>query len=126
MIQVKDISRDALLYCLNCKSECEFLDYKEKLYLENDKQLCDFAKDAVAMRNTGGGYILIGVEDKTWKPLGIDERFKYDSKMLRDITQSRKYLTTQLWRRKHVCLGNSFLPSQGDAVWSARNYEACP
>ncbi len=84
MIREGDLSLDSLRYLLNCKCECEWLDYKQILRLENDKELCDFAKDILAMKNVGGGYIVVGVEDKTWKPLGLATNLPYDSKLLRD------------------------------------------
>lgn len=84
MIRERDLSKDALLYLINCRAECEWLDYKKQLNFDIEKQLCDFAKDVVAMKNSGGGYIVIGVEDKTWKPIGIESEVPCDAKMLRD------------------------------------------
>lgn len=79
-----DMSKDALLYLLGCHTECAWLDYKEKLTLEEDKQLCDFAKDVLALKNVGGGFIVVGVQDKTWRPVGLPIELPYDAKMLRD------------------------------------------
>lgn len=36
------------------------------------------------MRNTGGGYLVIGVQDKTWVPVGLSSELPYDAKLLRD------------------------------------------
>lgn len=79
-----DMSKDALRYFLDCRAECAWLDYKEELSLEQDKQLCDFAKDILALKNVGGGFIVVGVQDKTWRPVGIPAALPYDAKMLRD------------------------------------------
>jgi tetratricopeptide (TPR) repeat protein len=79
-----DMSIDACQYLKNCRCECEYLDYKEILTLEDDKQLCDFAKDALATKNVGGGYFLIGIRDKDWEPVGLSKHLAYDSKILRD------------------------------------------
>lgn len=79
-----DMSADAFQYLLRCHGECEWLDYKEILMLEHDKQLCDFAKDIVAIKNTGGGYVLVGVRDKTWEPVGLTSPLPFDTKMIRD------------------------------------------
>lgn len=84
MVREGDMSADAMRYLLGCRGECEWLDYKEVLHLEQDKELCDFAKDALGMKNVGGGYIVVGVQDKTWKQLGLPASLPYDSKMLRD------------------------------------------
>jgi tetratricopeptide (TPR) repeat protein len=79
-----DMSSDALQYLLDCRGECEWLDYKQMLHLERDKELCDFTKDVLALKNVGGGYIIVGVRDKTWIPVGIPSELSFDSKMLRD------------------------------------------
>ena len=84
MVREGDLSLDALLYLLQCKSESEWLDYKQRLALDQDKNLCDFTRDVLALKNVGGGYIVVGVRDKTWEPLGLSERLPYDGKMLRD------------------------------------------
>ena len=79
-----DMSLDALRYLLDCRGECEWLDYKKMLHLEHDKELCDFTKDILALKNVGGGYIIAGVEDRSWIPVGISSELPFDSKMLRD------------------------------------------
>lgn len=84
MVRDGDMSKDAIRYLINCRGECAWLDYKEALNLEDDKSLCDFAKDILALKNVGGGYIIIGVQDKTWRPIGIPLALPYDSKMLID------------------------------------------
>jgi len=79
-----DMSADAMRYLLDCRGECEWLDYKQTLRLEHDEELCDFAKDALGIKNVGGGFIVIGVQDKTWAPQGLPAALPQDSKMLRD------------------------------------------
>jgi hypothetical protein len=66
MISEGDLSREAFRYLLECRGECEWLDYKETLSLEHEAELCAFARDALAFKNVGGGYIVAGVRDKTW------------------------------------------------------------
>jgi len=78
------MSVDALRYLLQCRGECEPLDYKENLQLTSPKQRADLTKDALAVKNIGGGYIVIGVTDKTWEPIGLPRPLPLDSKMLRD------------------------------------------
>ncbi len=87
MVSDGDMSRDGFRYLLGCRGECEWLDYKESLRLEHDAELCDFARDALALKNVGGGYILVGVKDKTWEQVGLTQQFAYDSKLLRDKIQ---------------------------------------
>lgn len=84
MIVDGDVSNESLNYLVGCRGECEWLDYKEQLHLENDKELCDFSKDILGMKNVGGGFIIVGVRDKTWTPVGITKALPYDTKELRD------------------------------------------
>lgn len=79
-----DMSIKTLRYLLECHGECEHLDFKEELELDNDYSCANFGKDVLAMKNVGGGYIIIGVQDKTWKPVGITARLLYDTKFIRD------------------------------------------
>lgn len=88
MIRSSDLSLQAVRYLLSCHGECEWLDFKVELHLENDKELSDFTKDVIGMKNVGGGYLLIGVEDKTWLPRGLAAQLPCDTKMLRDKVRS--------------------------------------
>lgn len=104
-----DMSVDALRYLLECHGECEHLDFKTMIYLDNDHGSADFSRDVLGMKNVGGGYFVIGVKDKTWDPIGLDSPFDQDTKMLRDnvrkctgmeididIVQHRVYLEGEL------------------------------
>jgi hypothetical protein len=87
MVSDGDLSSDGFRYLLGCRGECEWLDYKESLRLEHEAELCAFSRDALALKNVGGGYILVGVKDRTWEQVGIGQPFAYDSKLLRDKIQ---------------------------------------
>src|SRR5688572_21813977 len=87
MISEGDLSRDAFKYLLECRTECEWLDYKETLNLEQNAELCAFARDVLALKNVGGGYILVGVRDKTWQQIGFAHPLPYEAKLLRDKIQ---------------------------------------
>jgi hypothetical protein len=56
MISEGDLRCQAFRYLLECRGECEWLDYAE---------LCAFARNILAFKNVGGGYIAVGVRDKT-------------------------------------------------------------
>ena len=88
MVGEGDLSKDACLYLLQCRGECEWLDFKEQLSLESEVELCGFARDVLAMKNVGGGYLVVGVMDKTWQVVGLAAPFPYDSKLLRDKVRS--------------------------------------
>jgi len=79
-----DMSKSALYYLLDCSGECEHLDYKEIIDLDNDHGCATLSRDIVGMKNVGGGYIVIGVQDKTWKSIGCTSRLLIDTKLLRD------------------------------------------
>lgn len=86
----------ALRYLLDCHSECEYLDYKEALYLEQPSQIADFVRDVLGIKNVGGGYIIVGVRDKTWEPVGLPNRLPYDTKGLRDKVRSASAVELEL------------------------------
>lgn len=94
MVCEGNMSADAMRYLIDCHGECEWLDFKESLDLVDDRQVCEFSRDALAMKNVGGGYIIVGVEDKTWIPKGLPQPLPYDTKLLRD--QVRKATRVEL------------------------------
>lgn len=64
------------------------LDFKEDLTLESEKDKAEFVKDVLALANTGGtAHIITGVEDKTWKPLGI--KTAHTAEQLNDILKDK-------------------------------------
>ena len=101
MVVEGDMSKDALIYLLHCKTECEWLDYKQDFHLEHESQLCDFAKDAIALKNVGGGFLVIGVRDKTWEPIGIKFQIPYDSKQLQDKVLKCTGITIDIFIANH-------------------------
>ena len=51
-----------------------------KLEFDNSEQAwMEIAKDIFGMANYGGGHIVIGVEDGTFKPIGLDVSFHKDA-----------------------------------------------
>jgi hypothetical protein len=57
------------------KKESKRTDFKERLDLSKAEDWCEIIKDIVAMANSGGGSILIGIKDdgtpSDWNPAGI-------------------------------------------------------
>lgn len=66
------------------------LDFKLKLDLDTESGRKEFAKDISAIANSrrGRGYIIIGIEDKTKKIIGIDEKVNLEEQ-LQQIVLSR-------------------------------------
>lgn len=54
------------------------LDYKLQ-FDQSTGAWMELAKDIYGMSNYGGGYIVFGVEDGTFKPIGLDEAFHIDA-----------------------------------------------
>ena len=102
MIRDGDLSIHALRYLLDCKAECEWLDYKESLHLESDSAIAGFARDMLALRNVGGGYQVIGVRDLTWERVGLPEALAYDSKLLRDKVTKASGITLAIDLVQHT------------------------
>ena len=84
MVRQGDMSREALRYLIEARGECEWLDYKENLEVSHDAQVCELGRDALAMKNVGGGYLVIGVKDKACAPIGLQRPLPLDTKLLRD------------------------------------------
>lgn len=84
-----DLSLQGLRYLVNCRGECEHLDFKQTINLDFDHDCLSICRDILGMKNVGGGFIIIGVEDRTWLPVGIKHSLGLDTKALRD--KVRKY-----------------------------------
>jgi tetratricopeptide (TPR) repeat protein len=84
MVRQGDMSREALRYLIEAHGECEWLDYKEHLEATHDARVCELGRDTLAMKNVGGGYLVIGVKDQTWAPTGLQRPLPLDTKLLRD------------------------------------------
>lgn len=84
MVLEGDLSVKALCYLLQSHGECEHLDFKEKISLQSDHECISLVKDIIGMKNIGGGYLIFGVKDKTWEPLGLEKMPLIDSKMIKE------------------------------------------
>lgn len=85
------------LYELLRSGEQTQLEYKEIIDLSDNKDKLNFVKDVVAMSNrSGGGYILIGVQDDGTPCLKVGELDlpKFDGARLGDTV--RRYIETQI------------------------------
>jgi hypothetical protein len=71
---LRQVSRRKLEELLGHKCEADTLDYKERVDLSDTASRVELSKDILAMANTKGGHIVIGVEDETWKLVGVEER----------------------------------------------------
>lgn len=70
------ITEDTLKTLLGRRTEFKNLDYKGLMNwaTASNEEKCELVKDILAMMNTqDGGQIIIGVEDKTYDPIGLTE-----------------------------------------------------
>jgi predicted HTH transcriptional regulator len=76
MIQdvASELTRDRLMRLLDSPLERADLDFKETVDLSNCHDRVELAKDVLAMANSGGGHIVVGVEDKTCRKVGISKQ----------------------------------------------------
>jgi tetratricopeptide (TPR) repeat protein len=103
-----DISIQALRYLLNCRGECEHLDYKKTIDFNLEHDCVCITKDIIGMKNIGGGYIIIGVEDKTWKPTGLKASLNIDTKQLRDKVRKYSGLDIETYIVEHSIYCNGY------------------
>ena len=91
-----DLSKSAIRYLLECGGECEWLDHKQELHLDHDVDLGKLTRDVLALKNVGGGYLVIGAKDKTWEPIGLLNRLPLDTKMLRGAVRRASGLDVEV------------------------------
>lgn len=81
--ELENLSDERIDYLLNLGMESENIDYKEDLDINRTEDIVKIAKDVAAMANSGGGYIIIGV-DKNFNKKGIPHEKRIDEAVLRD------------------------------------------
>jgi hypothetical protein len=82
------ITKEELIEQLALKREGFTLDYKEDLLLGSEPKKAEFIKDVLALANSGSpAYIVTGVENETWKPVGITKN--HSQAQLNQILQNR-------------------------------------
>ncbi|MEL7597587.1 MAG: ATP-binding protein, partial [Clostridiaceae bacterium] len=66
------------------------LDFKQEIDLNTESGKKEFAKDICALANSRGGrgYLVIGIEDKTKRVLGVD-RLSFTEEQIQQIVSSR-------------------------------------
>ena len=62
---------------LEAKRESKYIDFKSELNLVEPGAWCEVVKDIVAMANSGGGVLLVGLDNKGF-PTGFDPQFILD------------------------------------------------
>jgi len=66
------LCEDAFNYLLSYQEEDYLIDYKE-IVNNNEEDWLKLTKDIVSFANMEGGYLLFGVRDKTFEPVGVPQ-----------------------------------------------------
>jgi len=100
------LSEEAMDFLIEYKEEDQYVDYKEDFDSKSEKEWIGITKDAMAFANTCGGYLVFGVQDVTYKLLGLKAE---TVKILDDITRIHSKLNryisphiTSLRTRPHI------------------------
>lgn len=80
----KDMSTSVLRSLLANLYEGEFHDFKAQLDLGDPVSVAGLAKDVAAFHNHMGGYIIFGVEDRTFRKIGFPNACGLDTKLISD------------------------------------------
>lgn len=73
-LQIGVLDDKNLCMLVEFRRETNKLDYKSTFNISDKKTCHDFSRGASALSNTGGGYIVVGVEPKAHRAIGIDRR----------------------------------------------------
>jgi len=107
MVSTRDERAEQLRKLIQRREEGRDLDYKEDLHLDSNGDKAEFVKDVLALANSARvGYIVTGIEDKTWKPLGITRHHEQTrlNAVLKDKTDPRiqvEYVELELDGTEH-------------------------
>jgi hypothetical protein len=67
------LSDQAANYLLNFREEDVLVDFKLTFNFGNEKDWLELTKDVMAFANAQGGYIVFGVQNETFEPIGLDK-----------------------------------------------------
>jgi tetratricopeptide (TPR) repeat protein len=82
------MSETKLKDLLSLKVESEDLDYKVQLDLNEKKSVIELCIDIMSMTNALGGYLVFGVSDSAFEPVGVPENFHLDTSQIQQTISS--------------------------------------
>ncbi len=98
------ISDRELIRIISEEEEGMTLDYKEELRISTEGEKANFVKDIVSLANSGEtSRIIIGVEDGTRKPLGMQSSYKLET--LNQILKDKTDPPIRIDYRERISLG---------------------
>jgi len=72
--------------CVRYKEDNRY-EYKANIDWTNDNAKLKYLKELVALSNAGGGYLIFGIDDKTYQPTGLIGEKAIDLKLITDWHQ---------------------------------------
>ena len=64
---------EAFEVLLNFREEEGYVDYKLTFHKDDERAWLELTKDVMAFANTNGGYLVFGLEDRSFKQVGLDD-----------------------------------------------------
>ena len=116
------LSEEAFRLLISHHEEDSLVDYKEAFDSENEKSWVDLAIDVSALSNTHGGFIVFGIQDKTYKRIGLREKSTHElcdikkvcEKVSRNIRPSFKKLRSKKFELDGASFVVLFVPANVD------------
>jgi|GEM_PF-2893139 hypothetical protein len=72
--------------CVRYKEDNRY-EYKSNIDWTTDSAKMKYLKELVALTNAGGGYLIFGIDDKTYQPTGLNAEKDVDLKLITDWHQ---------------------------------------
>jgi hypothetical protein len=104
----EQVSESKLRELLSYSLESDTLDFKEKIDCESKRSRVEICKDIIAMANTSGGYIVFGVRDDDFYPIGLQHGSNISLEKLADT------LDNYVGERVEILLAHHNLMLEGE------------
>jgi len=130
---IVELTHDRLLALLQSPCEAPALDFKERVDLTKTAGWVELAKDVLGFANSGGGHIILGVEDQTRRLVGLSsetEKKLEESKIVNDQLRqwTGTHITVSVARHLiddpvagRIVLGMIFVPARRQKVPAQAN-----
>ncbi len=124
----EELSDEKILELINRGMEYEKLDYKREFNIDRREDIVKLAKDVCAMANSGGGHIIIGI-DNNYNKIGFNPDKKIDEADLRNKINSYLEPKVNLYYRefkttingKEVKFGVIYVEPANTIVFTSRD-----
>lgn len=101
------LNEEVFLRYYNYRREDDSWDYKQSLSISEKSAFAEFAKDVLAFANFGGGFILLGVEDRSYILRGVQSEIDPSSLGSKIEKQLGFHLNVRLFYFDHLMNGQN-------------------